>query len=241
MPKTRLAAALATALFTMSILTGCAQPPTPTDSAPTVETKAEDVSPPKVTATSTPTEEPTEEPVETPVVVPVETPAEAPAEAQAEPPAQAPEGAPVLSVRGTIVKTVGERFGLGEADSIQATFYVTAITVDPACSGPYAQIPEQGHLVRLDVEGSVDPSFTYDVWLGGGDWKVIDQDGFTVNGSPMAGVAYSCLTDSERIPGVVGAGESVRGSVVLEVPTPTGVIILGQPGLDGGWEWAYGQ
>lgn len=65
------------------------------------------------------------------------------------------------SERGSLIKTVGQQFGVGnDPANPEANFVVTAITVDPACTGPNAKAPENGHFVKLDITGETGSSQT---------------------------------------------------------------------------------
>lgn len=60
-----------------------------------------------------------------------------------------------------------------------------------------------------------------------------------LNGDPWNMASNSCLTETERFLAVVGPGERVSGSIVLDVPTPTGVVVFA-PFSDIAGEWSYG-
>lgn len=170
----------------------------------------------------------------TPTIEPAvpDTPSPEPTEDQA--------SAAGTSPRGNLIKRVGEVFGFGDSiDALDASFVVTSITVDPGCTGEFAESPENGHFVRIDIEGETSSAFADQMYFSG-TWKVIAENGTTFNGNPDSLAAWSCLADAEMIPSVVGPGERVAGSMVLDVPTASGVIVLDMTG-QGGWEWEYPQ
>lgn len=170
--------------------------------------------------------EKTASPAPSPVVTPVPTPT--------------PTG-PAKSVRGNLIKAVGQPFYLGDPSKGQqvATFVVNAITVDFECTNPYATAPTNGHFVKLDITGETTAALApSQFFLAGGSWKVITDSGTTVNADPWNAASNSCLNQGERIPNVVGPGEKVAGSLVLDVPTPHGTIVLTE-GAGTAWEWAY--
>lgn len=143
------------------------------------------------------------------------------------------------SARGNLTKNVGDTFGLSTSSGESAAdFKVTAITLDPSCTSPYASAPQYGHFVRLDVEGETTAALPQDLFFASGAWTVVAENGTTFNGDPWSGAAVGCLDSTERLPNIIGPGERVAGAVILDVPSPTGVIIL-DPDGQGGWEWNY--
>ncbi|WOQ70787.1 hypothetical protein RYJ27_06280 [Microbacterium limosum] len=174
---------------------------------------------------------------------PLETPEVEAAGATSEPtPAETPEAAESdseVSQRGNLIKGVGVPFGATNLDNEDVgTFVVTAITVDPECTGEYAEPAENGHLIRFDVEGETTAVYDGEIMLNEALWKAIAENGTTFNGSLSTMAAYSCLPDNEMLPVNLGPGERVRGSLIFDVPTPTGVLVL-DPWGSGGWEWTY--
>ncbi|WP_217183357.1 Flp pilus assembly complex ATPase component TadA [Streptomyces sp. AC495_CC817] len=143
------------------------------------------------------------------------------------------------SERGNLIKSVGDTFGLGSEDGTSlANFTVTAITVDPQCTGEFAEAPEHGHYVRLDIEGETSAALDREMYFASGSWFAIAENGTTFNGDPWSLAAAGCIDQTERLPNVVGPGERVTGAVILDVPTPHGVIVFKID--DGsGWEWEY--
>ncbi len=166
-----------------------------------------------------------------PTVPPAATPSSSPSsDAAAE---------PTTSDRGNVIKAVGDTFGLSAKDgSSVASFVVNAITVDPGCTSEYAEAPEHGHFVRLDVSGETTATLPDDLYFASGSWFVVADNGTTFNGDVWSMAAAACMDQTERLPNIIGAGERVTGAVILDVPTPHGVIILQSPG-SGGWEWEY--
>lgn len=156
-------------------------------------------------------------------------------------PSQTPEDTsdePAKSERGNLIKNVGDVFGLGTSDESVASFVVTKITVDPQCTSEFAEAPEHGHFVRLDIEGETTADLPGELYFAGGSWTAIADNGTTFNGDPWSYTAVTCVDDVDRFPSIIGPGERVAGAVILDVPTPTGVLVLSpEPGL--GWEWKY--
>lgn len=170
---------------------------------------------------------------EAPTVEPATTPSETPE----------PDQPRDESERGNLIKEVGETFGLGSPDSGEppVTFSVTAIEVDPECTNEWAEPSEYGHFVKIDLEGETTSELADiggGLWWGSVAWDVIAENGTTMNGSPATSAAWSCLPDSDTLPQEIGPAERVSGSIVLDVPTPSGIVIL-TDNPDAAWEWEY--
>lgn len=86
-----------------------------------------------------------------------------------------------------------------------------------------------------ELAESVNPQFG----LAGYAWKAIAENGTTFNGNVFTGAAYVCLDDAERFPSALGPGEKATGKIILDVPTPKGVLVHQQGFMPTGWEWAY--
>jgi hypothetical protein len=176
----------------------------------------------------------------------VSTPPPPAPEVDAAGPSSAPDTEPTptqtaapTSERGNLVKNIGDTFSITpeDSDEILAAFTVTGITVDPECTGEFAEEAENGHLVKIDIEGQTEPTMTDgDFYFGG--WRVIAENGTTFNGNTSTVATYSCLPDEQLLPVSIGPGERVAGSVVLDVPTASGVVVLPIVG-NNGWEWVY--
>lgn len=145
---------------------------------------------------------------------------------------------PTTSDRGNLIKDVGDSFGFAVDGADAATFVITSITVDPDCSAEYAESPEFGHFVKLDIEGETTAALREDVFIAGGSWSVVADNGTTFNGDPWSYGAVSCLPQTEMLPPIIGPGERVAGAVVLDVPTTQGTIVL-DLGNGAAWEWQY--
>lgn len=212
----------AVAVIGIASLTGCSSS-TPQLNAPTVEAagptnEATDAPSPAPTTTAAP-------------LAPSETPT-------ATEPAESKE--PTKSSRGNLVKQVGDSFGAYDPDDpeAEATFRVTGLSVDSGCTASDPEKAENGHFLRLDIEGEVSPAMVDGFFFG--PWKVIAENGTTFNGDVETFAAFICLKDSEVLPSTVGPGERVTGSIVLDVPTSSGFVILLNDGLTG-WEWEFPQ
>lgn len=151
------------------------------------------------------------------------------------------------SPRGNIVKQLGE--GASITDTLHdnkeiVNFTVNAI-VPVTCTEPYAQPAENGHLIVVDVAVETKPELadaivnTY--YLGAGDFKFVADNGTTFNGNLFTGATYGCLPAAEQFPsGGLGPAEKAAGKVVLDVPAPTGILVLKAPGSStNGWEYKF--
>ena len=149
-----------------------------------------------------------------------------------------PTETPSLSTnaRGNVEKVSGESFGISQTTGQTAAFVVTAVTVDPVCTVPSAQEPERGHFVRVDVEGASTDDLSVDLTFAPKAWTALSTDGLPTGGPSDA--ADACLGPQEKLPDVVGPGETVSGSIVLDVADTQGMFVLEAfRGLR--WEWAY--
>ncbi|UOQ58134.1 DUF4352 domain-containing protein [Leucobacter allii] len=169
-------------------------------------------------------------------------PKESPApevEAVEEEPVAEPTDTPPMSERGNLIKKLGETAGVvyNDDDVNDVELVIKSIVVDAPCTAEYALPSERGHFIRVDMDVVTTPNYPNTVLAqSNGSWKWIDANGTTANSDPATGTGYSCLADGERLPDRIGAGERVTGSVVLDVPTTEGTLVLS---LDGGtgWEW----
>lgn len=154
------------------------------------------------------------------------------------------------SPRGNLVKKIGQPAGIHALDDPSknvVTYVVKAIEVDPVCTASYAQAPENGHFIAVDmeVETAAEPGFTEVMYgpinISPHSFKMIDANGTTVN-TVASGPAYGCLPQAEMLPSTIGPGERVTGKVILDVPSTKGTLVYNEsidPSL--GWEWKIPQ
>ncbi len=157
-----------------------------------------------------------------------------------------------LTERGTLAMKPGATAvasapGHGEL----ATMTVKSIEVDPVCTGSYIREPQNGHFVVMNVSVEVAPHSTladagmlYDsVSMRQGGFRAVDKAGNVTPGNDIIGNGYGCLPEGSAIATDVRAGEKAEGTLIFDVPTPEGVIILpdllGQSAGTQGWEWTY--
>ncbi|GAA1046115.1 hypothetical protein [Rothia amarae] len=147
--------------------------------------------------------------------------------------------------RGNIEKQIGEEGSVtGEHNENIYSFKVTGIEPNFKCTDEYAQEPENGKFVKLDVQVSTadaktmkDQYYGNSVNMQAGAWKYIAANGTTYNGQLGSGSSFMCLPESETIPAQIGPNEKVTGSVILDVPATDGTIVYSDPMTDGGWEY----
>ncbi|MET4590680.1 hypothetical protein [Arthrobacter sp. 754] len=130
-----------------------------------------------------------------------------------------------------------------DKDKTVASFVINSIQVDAPCTNEYATAPENGHFIALNVSMETDPALAESVipqfGLAGYGWKAIAENGTTFNGSLSSFSAMMCLPETERFPSALGPGEKATGTIILDVPTPTGVLVHQQGFMAAGWEWEY--
>lgn len=147
------------------------------------------------------------------------------------------------SSRGNLVKKVGEGASVTDNDKIVASFVIKSIQVDPKCTNSSAMPSKNGHFVALDVSMQTDPALAESVnpqfGLAGYAWKAIAANGTTFNGDLMSFESVMCLPEAENFPSALGPGEKATGKIILDVPTPTGILVHKQGFMATGWEWQY--
>lgn len=156
------------------------------------------------------------------------------------------EPAEDLSPRGNYVQEVGQSAGIfaeADPDNDIVGFTVTGIETDPVCTSSYAQKPENGHFIKVDIEAETGTAEQFEEYFYGQDfqfnphsWKFISTDGTTAN-SVASGPSYGCLAESELLPDMIGPAEEVSGSLMLDVPATEGTLIFEEMMTDLGWEW----
>lgn len=147
------------------------------------------------------------------------------------------------SSRGNLIKKIGEGASVTDNDKTVASFVIKSIQVDPKCTNPSAMPSKNGHFVALDVSMQTDPALAESVnpqfGLAGYAWKAIAANGTTFNGDLMSFESVMCLPETENFPSALGPGEKATGKIILDVPTPTGVLVHKQGFMTTGWEWQY--
>lgn len=151
----------------------------------------------------------------------------------------------VTSERGHAVKRVGDQAVLVDGNGeVAARFTVTKIEPGFKCTGEGAERPANGQFVGVwmdvtttgvvDVD-SDDPGVV--PYFNTADWQVVGGDGVTENDS--VGNGLGCARDRDALPAQLGAGEHVKGVVVLDVAARHGRLVLVQDFAGVGWEWEF--
>lgn len=163
--------------------------------------------------------------------------------------APVPESAPAapagnVSDRGNVIKKVGETAAFGPTqDNLVVSFVVDKITVAAKCPGQFAQKPEHGHFVRLDVRAETKPAMPANLGysISPFDFSTDGPDGVTEQ-SLSTGPTYGCVDPSAQFPSTLNPGSKYRGAIILDTANPSGVLVY-RPGFmaGGGWEWSYAK
>lgn len=158
-------------------------------------------------------EEPTEEPTEEP--------------SSEEPTSAEPAGG--TSDRGHIMVSAGDTFEItGESGSVVAEVTLTAIETDRSCNSDFDDPPENEQFLFLDFDvktltSLADEEFFNDYSINPYDLIVLDNDG--VRAKDSIGSSYFCLDINDYLPTALGPGESSSGTVVLDVPYESGIVV----------------
>ncbi|MDQ0261029.1 hypothetical protein J2W20_002943 [Sinomonas atrocyanea] len=165
-----------------------------------------------------------------------------PAAAQSVAPA-GPTSSPTLtstprptSVRGNLIKQVGEPAWIGTPGSHAVKFTVKSISEGVACQ--YYQ-PKNGQIITLDLDVETTAALrelSNKKFFTTLSWKAIAENGTTVNGDP---VAYGCLDSASQLPQEMGPSEKATGKIAFDVPAGRGTLIFESIAVTGGWEWSY--
>jgi hypothetical protein len=83
------------------------------------------------------------------------------------------------------------------------------------------------------------PTEVSDPTISDSSFSFIGPDGVTFNGSLGTYAAFACLPDERQLPSQLGPGQQFAGSVLLDVPAPTGTVIMSDHFGSSGWEWAF--
>ncbi|WP_129587253.1 hypothetical protein [Arthrobacter alpinus] len=161
------------------------------------------------------------------------------------PPTVSPTPARPVTVRGELIKKVGQESSWGYDDTgITLHFKVTSIApIECDMSGA----KPSGTALAVGLEIATDANFFGPLEVNGVDgqisfgsyyWRGYEPDGTRMN-SVDSSAANNCLQDRGRlIPDYFGTGEKLKGLVILDVTTPTGTIVFNPAGGDG-WAWKY--
>jgi hypothetical protein len=126
----------------------------------------------------------------------------------------------------------------------ELVYVVSTLTLDPSCATTVK--PVNSHFLQIDIKleprnvGS-DAARDWTGTFGGSAWTAYDAAG-TVEPGTDTDQAHRCV-GSRTLPlvtsEVLQRGGLIRGSVVLDVKSPKGTVVL-DVGAGGGWEFRYG-
>ncbi|MBG6216268.1 hypothetical protein IWX75_000712 [Arthrobacter sp. CAN_A6] len=71
------------------------------------------------------------------------------------------------------------------------------------------------------------------------NFKPIAANGTTSNADPSSIAAMYCYEEAQMLPSSIGPGEKATGLVVLDVESPSGILVFNDLFSMHGWEWAY--
>ena len=83
------------------------------------------------------------------------------------------------------------------------------------------------------------PTEVSDPTISDSSLSFIGPDGVTFNGSLGTYAALGCRRDERELPSQLGPGQQLAGSILLDVPAPTGTLIVSDCFGSSGWEWAF--
>lgn len=146
---------------------------------------------------------------------------------------------PAKSSRGNFISKVGSTASFSDMLNDKETAKVTVTKIAKgACTEPYAQPAENGNFLFLTVAIQTTPALAEASYpkfdLNAGNFKFIAKNGTTFNGMLSTGPSFGCLAQDKTLPMAgLGPDEKVTGVIVLDVPQPTGTLIMNNA-LSGG-------
>lgn len=154
---------------------------------------------------------------------------------------------PAKSSRGNFIAKVGgtASFSDGLIDKETAKVTVTKIAKG-TCTEPYAQPAENGNFLFLSVNIQTTPALSEASYpkfdLNAGNFKFIAKNGTTFNGMLSTGPSFGCLAQDKTLPMAgLGPDEKVTGVIVLDVPQPSGTLVMKNAlsGGNAGYEFTF--
>jgi hypothetical protein len=143
------------------------------------------------------------------------------------------------------VKQIGETAGIKDANGqFLVSFVVNRIIVDIPCTDEFAEPPENGHFVAVDVSVQTSSSMLNsdlinEFNMSASNFTAIAPDGTTSNASPDSAATIFCLDDSVLLPYAIGPGENVNGMILLDLANPSGILVAEEYWTESAWEWVY--
>jgi len=164
-------------------------------------------------------------------------------------PAAAPAAPPTTdakkSIRGNLLAAVGDTGTISDGLTRKVTTKFTVNSIAPgACDQPYSSAPTNGHILFVNVTVETTPDLasatipTYS--LTGYDFKFISKNGTTFNGNLSTIGTMSCIADAAAFPTRgLGPAEKATGTVVLDVPETSGILVLKDQLSESGFEYNF--
>lgn len=169
-------------------------------------------------------------------------PSAAPVEKQAETKA----ADPAKSSRGNYIMKAGGKTFATQTDQISdkevAKFTIDSITKG-TCTADYAQPAENGNIIFVKVTAQTLPTLAESSFpkflLSSHDFKFVAKNGTTFNGSLSSAATYGCLPNGQEFPaGGIGPDQKASGIVVLDVPQPSGTLLV-KSDFGAGYEYTF--
>jgi hypothetical protein len=130
-------------------------------------------------------------------------------------------GAETLNERGNVIMEVGDTSQLTSVSTQQPAveFAVTAIEQDPICTADSSVVPT-GRFVAVTMEFTTTTDYASIMSTGepmsvtAQDWSAYTFDGTAIS---IAGSGAGCLPAEQLLPATIPAGETVTGTILLDV------------------------
>lgn len=142
---------------------------------------------------------------------------------------------PAKSSRGNFIAKVGGTASFTDSISQKEVAKVTVTKIAKgACTEQYAQPAENGNIVFVTVNLQTTPALAESSFpkfdLGSSNFKFIAKNGTTFNGNLGTVATYSCVPQDKTLPMAgLGPDEKATGLIVLDVPQPSGTLVLNSP------------
>lgn len=154
---------------------------------------------------------------------------------------------PTKSERGNFIAKVGSTASFKDMLTEKETAKVTVTKIAKGtCTAQYAQPVENGNFLFVTVAIQTTPALAEASYpkfdLNGTNFKFIAKNGTTFNASLASAPTYSCLPQEQTLPSAgLGPAEKVTGVIVLDVPQPSGTLIMTNSfsGGNDGFEFAF--
>lgn len=146
--------------------------------------------------------------------------------------------------RGNIPKVIGERAAIVDSTGTLAEFFVDAISVGDDCTGSQSTASENGQFVTLTVRVQTYPaladSFPPIFSLTQSEIDILDPQGVRQN-SAFTEASLDCLAPQDQLPYDIGPGQTASGRIVVDSQYPAGYLVVSLGGVQGGWEYSFGN